>query len=101
MDEVTITRHATPTGGEYHAHVPGSSVIGRLTWVRHGNVHVADHTIVPPAIGGRGIAGQLVEALVADARAARTALGWQPRYLELDTIVAHAWSWEQRRAQVL
>lgn len=69
MDEVTITRHATPTGGEYHAHVPGSSVIGRLTWVRHGNVHVADHTIVPPAIGGRGIAGQLVEALVADARA--------------------------------
>lgn len=69
MDEVTITRHATPTGGEYHAHVPGSSVIGRLTWVRHGNVHVADHTIVPPAIGGRGIAGRLVEALVADARA--------------------------------
>ena len=69
MDEVTITRHATPTGGEYHAHVPGSSVIGRLTWVRHGNVHVADHTIVPPAIGGRGIAGQLVEALEADARA--------------------------------
>lgn len=69
MEEVTITRHATPTGGEYHAHVPGSSVIGRLTWVRHGNVHVADHTIVPPAIGGRGIAGQLVEALVADARA--------------------------------
>ena len=69
MDEVTITRHDTPTGGEYRAHVPGSSAIGRLTWVTHGAVRVADHTIVPPEIGGRGIAGQLVKALVADARA--------------------------------
>ena len=68
MDEVTITRHDTPAGGEYHAHVPGSSAIGRLTWVERGNVRVADHTIVPPEIGGRGIAGQLVKALVADAR---------------------------------
>lgn len=68
MDEVTITRHNTPSGGEYRAHVPGSSVIGRLTWVRHGDVRIADHTIVPPEIGGRGIAARLVEALVADAR---------------------------------
>ena len=69
MDEVTITRHDTPAGGEYHAHVAGSRAIGRLTWVTHGAVRVADHTIVPPEIGGRGIAGQLVKALVADARA--------------------------------
>ena len=69
MDEVTITRHDTAGGGEYRAHVPGSTAIGRLTWVTHGDVRVADHTLVPPAIGGRGIAGKLVEALVADARA--------------------------------
>lgn len=68
MDEVTITRHDTPAGGEYRAHVAGSSAIGRLTWVERANVRVADHTIVPPEIGGRGIAARLVEALVADAR---------------------------------
>lgn len=69
MDEVTITRHPTPTGGEYRAHVAGSNAIGRLTWVNRGDIRVADHTIVPPEIGGRGIAARLVEALVADARA--------------------------------
>lgn len=36
--------------------------------------------------------------LVADARAARDVLGWQPRYAGLDTIVAHAWAWERRHA---
>ncbi|WP_298929770.1 UDP-glucose 4-epimerase GalE [uncultured Ramlibacter sp.] len=35
-------------------------------------------------------------ALVADATLARAELGWQPRYADLDTIVAHAWQWEQR-----
>ena len=34
--------------------------------------------------------------LVADARRARTQLGWQPRYPELATIVEHAWHWEQQ-----
>ena len=37
--------------------------------------------------------------LVADARAARASLGWQPRYAELDAIVAHAWAWERRHAE--
>lgn len=36
--------------------------------------------------------------LVADARAAREALGWQPAHADLDTIVAHAWAWERQRA---
>ena len=34
--------------------------------------------------------------LVADATAARRALGWQPRFADLDTIIAHAWAWESR-----
>jgi UDP-glucose 4-epimerase len=34
--------------------------------------------------------------LVADARRARQVLGWAPRYADLDTIVAHAWAWEQK-----
>ncbi len=73
QSEVTITRHGSEHAGEYHAHVPGAQAIGRLTWVRRddasGEVRVADHTLVPPAIGGRGVAARLVEALVADARA--------------------------------
>ncbi|MDL2352062.1 MAG: GNAT family N-acetyltransferase [Pseudomonadota bacterium] len=69
MDEVTITRRGSGSSGEYHAAVPGSSAIGRLTWTEHDGVRAAEHTLVPPEIGGRGIAGKLVEALIADARA--------------------------------
>lgn len=36
--------------------------------------------------------------LVADSRLARTQLGWQPQYAALDTIIAHAWQWEVKRA---
>ena len=38
-------------------------------------------------------------SLVADATAARAALGWRPRYADLHTIVAHAWAGEQRIAE--
>ncbi len=34
--------------------------------------------------------------LVADSRRARTELGWEPRYTDLATIIAHAWRWETR-----
>ena len=34
--------------------------------------------------------------LVADASQARAVLGWKPRFANLDTIVAHAWAWEQQ-----
>jgi uncharacterized protein len=67
--EITITRHDGDKAGEYHAHIAGSEHIGRLTWVLRGGARVAEHTLVPPAIGGRGVAARLVEALVADARA--------------------------------
>ena len=68
MEDVTITRHGDDRSGEYHAHVPGSDLIGRLTWIERGGARVADHTGVPPELGGRGIAAKLVEALVEDAR---------------------------------
>jgi len=35
------------------------------------------------------------DALVADNGAIRAAFGWQPRYADLDTIVAHALAWER------
>lgn len=68
MAEVTISRHGSEAAGEYHAHLPGERAIGRLTWVNRGGVRVAEHTLVPSEIGGRGVAAELVKALVADAR---------------------------------
>lgn len=35
--------------------------------------------------------------LIADSDLARQVLGWRPRYDALETIIAHAWAWEQRR----
>ena len=68
MDNVSITRHEKGSHGEYRAHVEGQNHHGRLTWVEENGVRAAEHTIVPPEIGGRGIAGLLVEALISDAR---------------------------------
>jgi predicted GNAT family acetyltransferase len=68
LDRITITRHVDGNSGEYHAHVPGSDHIGRLTWVDRDGVRHAEHTLVPKEIGGRGIAGLLVDALIEDAR---------------------------------
>ncbi|GAA4046451.1 GNAT family N-acetyltransferase [Parerythrobacter jejuensis] len=73
--KVTITHHVQGQGGKYVAHVDGSEHTGYLEWEPRDSagktkedVHVATHTVVPQAIGGRGIAGQLVERLVADSR---------------------------------
>lgn len=65
---VTIIHEDQGTAGEYVAKVEGSQHIGRLTWVGRGDVRIATHTLVPPQIGGRGVAAKLVEAMVADAR---------------------------------
>ena len=36
-------------------------------------------------------------ALVGSAEKAAQILGWQPQYPDLNTIIAHAWQWHQRR----
>lgn len=67
--DVEITRHDSGSSGEYHARLSGSDAVGRLTWVsRADGARVAEHTLVPREIGGRGIAALLVQELVADAR---------------------------------
>lgn len=73
MDEPAITHVDQGEDGEYQARVADSAAFGRLTYIRRGKVLTAEHTLVPTEIGGRGIAGKLVEALIADARAG----GWK------------------------
>ncbi|UIP07418.1 N-acetyltransferase [Erythrobacter sp. SDW2] len=71
-DEVTILHHVVGQGGKYVAQIEGSPHHGMLEWEpsdEHGDeVRIATHTVVPKAIGGRGIAALLVERFVADAR---------------------------------
>lgn len=68
IDGLTITHAETAYGGEYVAHLPGTKATGVLQYRRNGAMVSADHTLVPGALGGRGIAARLVEALIADAR---------------------------------
>ena len=65
---IEITHEGNEAHGEYRAIVPGSDAVGRLTWRAQGEARVADHTLVPPEIGGQGVAAALVDALVRDAR---------------------------------
>lgn len=68
----TITHHVQGAGGRYVAAVEGVAEQGYLEWEPGGardgrEIRIAAHTIVPRAIGGRGVAGALVERLVEDA----------------------------------
>jgi len=67
-DGVLINRSDDTTHGAYSAKLPGTEETATLTWVARGPLRIANHTYVPPELRGRGIAQQLVEALVNDAR---------------------------------
>lgn len=36
-------------------------------------------------------------SLVADSALAKAELGWRPQFADIDTIILHAWRWEQKR----
>ena len=82
VEGLEITRHDENTSGEYHAHVPGSDAVGRLTWVQRGDSRVAEHTLVPSEIGGRGVAAALVQEMVSDARSEGFTIVPQCSYVE-------------------
>ena len=68
---LTITHHVQGQGGKYVAHLEGEHVTGYLEWEPAGSgddIRVATHTVVPRAIGNRGVAAELVKRLVSDAR---------------------------------
>ncbi|MEM1052068.1 MAG: GNAT family N-acetyltransferase [Pseudomonadota bacterium] len=67
--EITVTHQPYGDGGKYLARLPGETAIGHLEWEPRGEgVRVATHTIVPKEIGSRGVAAELVRALITDAR---------------------------------
>jgi predicted GNAT family acetyltransferase len=66
--DVPLTRTDHTTHGDYRLDIPGGPRPAELTWVARGTTRIANHTFVPPEARGQGIAAQLVEAIVADAR---------------------------------
>jgi hypothetical protein len=69
MAEVTITREFGASRGRYVARLPGFDGEAELTIVRLDDSRMlADHTLTPVAMQGRGVATALVVRLVADAR---------------------------------
>ena len=91
-DEYRITTHSNGSEGEYRAHVENSDHVGRLTWVERDGARVAEHTLVPKAIGGRGVAAALVDAMVADAREQSFKIVPQCSYVEAKFDEHPEWS---------
>ncbi len=71
MDDITITKEMRDDRhGRYVARIAGIDAEGEITFTRRGEgVISADHTGVPEAMGGRGVARRLLDAMLDDARA--------------------------------
>jgi predicted GNAT family acetyltransferase len=74
-----------PTQRRFTMQVEGQT--GYLEYERAGDRMIITHTIVPPAIGGRGIAAALVQAAVGHARQAG---------LKVDPRCSYADAWMRR-----
>lgn len=71
MTDIAIEREDTDTKGRYIARLPGVAETAELTFSKASPVLViVDHTGVPDAMQGRGVAGALARRMLADARAA-------------------------------
>ncbi len=89
---MTITIRHTPETRRFTTTVDGHE--GYVEYSRQGDTLSIDHTIVPGAIGGRGIAGDLVKAALEHARAeglkvhpaCSYAEAWMRRHPEYDAL---------------
>lgn len=69
MADIRLSRQDEPGGGRYVARIDGIEAEAEITFTRHGEgVISADHTGVPDAMGGRGIAKVLLQYMLDDAR---------------------------------
>jgi predicted GNAT family acetyltransferase len=70
MTDLTITREDQPTRGRYVARIAGIDAEAELTFSKADEqLIIADHTGVPDAFRGKGVARALFDRLVSDARA--------------------------------
>ncbi|MFV0332816.1 MAG: GNAT family N-acetyltransferase [Tropicimonas sp.] len=70
MSDLTIIKEDGPRHGRYVARLAGVEAEGELTFTHRGpGVISADHTGVPEAMGGRGVARALLDFMLEDARA--------------------------------
>lgn len=69
MTDIVITREDGERIGRYVARIDGIAAEGEIefTYPRPGVIS-ANHTRVPDAIGGRGVAGALLKFMLDDAR---------------------------------
>lgn len=67
MSDAQLTIKHNEQAHRFETTVDGTTAY--ISYVDNGNVIVYDHTIVPSAIGGRGIAGQLTKHALDYARA--------------------------------
>lgn len=65
---IIVERREHGAHGTYVIRVPGMTRHATLTWTESEGVRHATHTFVPDELRGQGMAGRLVDALVADAR---------------------------------
>lgn len=71
MTDIVITKEDGDRRGRYVAHIEGIDAEGEITFThRREGVISADHTGVPDAMGGRGVAKALLQFMLDDARAA-------------------------------
>src|SRR5436305_1511931 len=65
-EKAALTVRNNPSAHRFEATVDGQ--VCHCDYQMHGNVMAMMHTEVPESLGGRGIAGQLVEAAIRHAR---------------------------------
>jgi uncharacterized protein len=69
MSDIVITREDGPRAGRYVARIAGIDAEGEITYTHKGpGVISANHTGVPDAMGGRGVAKALLDFMLEDAR---------------------------------
>lgn len=70
MSDIVITREDGPRAGRYVARIAGIDAEAEITYTHKGpGVISANHTGVPDAMGGRGVAKALLDFMLDDARA--------------------------------
>jgi len=68
--EITVTLEDGERHGRYVGSVSGIDAMGEITFTHRGpSLISADHTSVPAALSGTGLAAAMVDHLVSDARA--------------------------------